>query len=215
MPGKSQELTRKLVFRLRWHTLLLTRSALRRMFWRALGMQIGSGTRLAKIRVTWPHRIVMGAQCNVEHNVYFKVAGGYSEKISIRIGTGSFIGSGCEFNALSSVVIGRSCLIASGCRFIDHDHGTERGSPMKDQVEQSADIMLGDDVWLGVNCVVLKGVSIGTGAIIAAGAVVTRDVPPFAVAAGVPARVLRLRREPPAQNESRNENQSQTAQTSE
>ena len=161
-------------------------------------MQIGPESRLAKIKVTWPHRIVLGARCSVEHDVYFKVSGGYSEQISIQIGSGSFIGSGCEFNALSRIEIGQSCLIASGCRLIDHDHGTERGSPMKDQPERSADIHLGDDVWLGVNCVVLKGVSIGTGAIVAAGAVVTRDVPPFAIAAGIPARVLRLRRESPA-----------------
>ncbi len=72
---------------------------------------------------------------------------------------------------------------------------------MKDQPEQSADIHLGDDVWMGVNCVVLKGVSIGTGAIVAAGAVVTRDVPPFAVVAGVPAKILHFRNRPAVDGE--------------
>jgi len=55
---------------------------------------------------------------------------------------------------------------------------------------------IGSDVWIGVNAVVMQGVSIGHGAIIGAGAVVTRDVPPYAVAVGVPARVTRFRFEP-------------------
>ena len=188
-------LFRKIVFRLRWHDFILARSAARTFYWRMLGMRIGKGTRLARVRVTWPHRIVIGDRCSLEHDVYLKVSGGYDEKISIRIGDGSFIGSGCELNALSSIVIGSSCLIASGTRFIDHDHGTSLDIPMKEQPERSSDILVGSDVWFGVNCVVLKGVTIGSGAIIAAGAIVTRSVPPMAIVAGVPARILRYRSE--------------------
>ena len=184
---------RKLLFRFRWHYLLLLGSALRAFYWRSLGMHIGKGTRLLKIRVTWPHRITIGASCNLEHEIYFKVAGGYQNKVSIVIGDGCFIGSFCEFNVIDSLVIGPSTLIASGTRFIDHDHGKTLGSPMKDQPEQSACIIVGSDVWIGVNCVVLKGVVIGSGAIVAAGSVVTRDVPPMAIVGGIPARILRYR----------------------
>jgi acetyltransferase-like isoleucine patch superfamily enzyme len=195
-PGDPRAFTvlfQKLVFRLRWHDLILLRSAVRRLYWRTLGMSIASGTRLARIRVTWPHRIHIGEDCNLEHDVYLKVSGCYAQAIAIRIGDGCFLGSGCELNALSSIVIGASCLIASGTRFIDHDHGIELGTPMKHQPERSAEILVGSDVWFGVNCTILKGVTIGDGAIIAAGSVVTKSVPPLAIVAGVPARVLRFR----------------------
>ncbi len=191
--ARSLVLLRKIVFRLRWHDLILLRSAARTIYWRALGMKIGAGSRLARIRVTWPHRILIGRQCNLERDVYLKVSGGYSDKVSIEIGDECFIGSGCEFNALSRIVLGPSCLVASGTRFIDHDHGTKLGIPMKEQPEQSADIIIGSDVWFGVNCVVLKGVSVGSGAIVAAGSVVTRSVAPGAIVAGVPARFIRQR----------------------
>ena len=184
---------RKVLFRIRWHDLLLLRSACRRLYWRSLGMQIGSGTRIAGLVVTWPHRVIFGYNCNVERNVYLKVAGGYSENVCISIGDGCFIGTGCEFNSISRIEIGSFCLIASGTRFIDHDHGTSLGRIMKEQPERSADIVIGEDVWIGANCVILKGVSIGSGAIVAAGSVVTKSVPALAIVAGVPARLLRYR----------------------
>ena len=187
------ELFRKSAFRIRWHDLLRLRSSLRRLYWRSLGMRVSPGTRMGRLCVTWPHRISIGRNCNLEHNIYLNVAGGYSGQLAIVLGEGCFIGSGCEFNALSRIELGSFCLIASGTRFIDHDHGTTLGVLMKEQPEQSADITIGSDVWIGVNCVILKGVSIGSGAIVAAGSVVTKDVPALAIVAGVPARVIRLR----------------------
>jgi acetyltransferase-like isoleucine patch superfamily enzyme len=52
-------------------------------------------------------------------------------------------------------------------------------------------IIIGDNVWIGMNCIILKGVTIGDGAIIAAGSVVNKDIPPRALAAGAPARVIK------------------------
>jgi maltose O-acetyltransferase len=65
--------------------------------------------------------------------------------------------------------------------------------PMKDQGMEYRPISIGDDVWIGANAVVICGVSIGRGCIVGAGAVVTRDLPPYSVAVGVPARVVRRR----------------------
>ena len=59
--------------------------------------------------------------------------------------------------------------------------------------EDDADIHIEDDVWVGTNTIILKGVTIGRGAVVAAGAVVTKDVPPYAIAGGIPARVLKYR----------------------
>jgi acetyltransferase-like isoleucine patch superfamily enzyme len=58
---------------------------------------------------------------------------------------------------------------------------------------QKERVVIGNDVWLGASCLVLKGVTIGDGAVVAAGAVVTKDVPPYAIVGGVPARVIRYR----------------------
>ena len=63
--------------------------------------------------------------------------------------------------------------------------------PARRQDLEPAPIRLGDDVWIGANATVLPGVAIGDGAVVAAGAVVTRDVPPMTVVGGVPARVIK------------------------
>lgn len=143
--------------------------------------------------VTWPHRIELGKRCSLEHGIYMNAAGSYAEGVSIQIGAGTFVGSGCEFNAIQSISVGENCLIASGSRFIDHNHGMETTTPMKLQPELSSPIEIGRDVWIGVNSIVLKGVTIGDGAIVAAGSVVTRSVAPFTIVAGVPAKLVRSR----------------------
>lgn len=184
---------RKLLFGFRRHYLPIGASAVRALYWRALGMHIGAGTRVSRIVVTWPHRIALGERCSVEQHVYFNAAGGYAGGKAIEIGNGTFIGSGCEFNAIDSIQIGQNCLIASGSRFVDHNHGTETGTPMKLQPEMFEAIRVEDDVWIGVNSVVLKGVTIGEGAIVAAGSVVTKPVESYTIVGGVPAKFIRAR----------------------
>jgi acetyltransferase-like isoleucine patch superfamily enzyme len=100
----------------------------------------------------------------------------------------------CEFNIRLRISVGRSTLIASGCKFIDHDHGfSTRSTPMAIQTGAEAAIVIEQDVWIGANAVVLKGVKIGQGAIIAAGSVVTKSVGPFEVWGGTPAKKLKDR----------------------
>lgn len=183
----------RVIFRIRRHITPLMMSALRRCYWCALGMKIGPQVRLSRMTVTWPRRIQLRRACSLEHDVYFNVAGGYAPDVAVELGEGTFVGSGCEFNAIERISVGRNCLIASGTRFIDHNHGNETGMPMKLQKENSAPIIVGDDVWIGANCILLKGVTIGDGAIVAAGSVVNKSVEPYVVVAGVPARVIRSR----------------------
>ena len=186
-------LLQKLVFGVRRHYLPLAMSAFRAFYWRALGMSVGPDVRLGKMVVTWPHKIALAERCSLEHGVYFNAAGGHSSGSAITIGAGTFIGSGCEFNAIDSIRIGRDCLIASGSRFVDHNHGTELGTTMKLQPEIAAPIVVGSDVWIGANCVVLKGVTIGDGAIVAAGSIVTKSVEAYTIVGGAPARLIRPR----------------------
>jgi acetyltransferase-like isoleucine patch superfamily enzyme len=167
----------------------------RTAWWRAQGLQVGTGTLLPKCHVTWPHQVSLGANCTLEHDIYFKYDGIWAPGPSIVIRDRVFIGFGCEFNVRRRVEIGSDSLIASGCKFIDHDHGTAPGVPMREQTAGAeAEIVLEEDVWLGVNVVVLKGVRIGRGAIIAAGAVVTRDVPSQEIWGGIPARKIAERK---------------------
>ncbi len=189
----NRNFRRKLLFRFRRHTLPIVVSRLRVAWWRLHGMQIGQAVRMSSMRVTWPHRVHLGDACSLEHSIYFNVAGGYRTDGGVFLGQGTFVGSGCEFNITAAITVGANCLIASGCRFIDHNHGTEVGIPMKLQKEEEDPICIGPDVWIGANCVILKGVSIGEGAIVAAGSVVTKSLQSMGIFAGVPARLLRLR----------------------
>jgi galactoside O-acetyltransferase len=77
-------------------------------------------------------------------------------------------------------------------RTADHDF-SRTDMPMQNQGHHHGDIVIEDDVWIGANTVVLKGVHIGRGAIIGAGAVVTKNIPSMAIAVGIPAKPLRYR----------------------
>lgn len=184
-----------IAFRLRQYAGL-PRTWLRTLYWKSLGMRVGSGTRLPRIYVTWPHQVSLGGQCFLERGIHFKFDGPWYPGPSIIIGDGVWIGAGCEFNIHEKIVIGEGSMIAAGCRFIDTDHGfSSRSVPMIKQAGQKTPITIGPDVWLGANVIVLRGVSIGRGAVVGAGAVVTKSIPEFEIWAGVPARKLGIRPE--------------------
>lgn len=118
---------------------------------------------------------------------------GYGE---IHVGTGSWIG---QYNNLraggGTIRIGRDCLISQFCTLVASNHGTGRNAPIRSQApaEGRRGITIGDDVWLGSGVAVMPGVCIGDGAVIGANAVVTRDVPPYEIWAGVPAAPIGTR----------------------
>lgn len=189
----SSGASQRLLFRLRCHHWVNGASLIRAAYWRMLGMRIGARTRLRGMKVTWPHRVSIGSSCNLEHDIFFNIAGGFAHETAIVIGDGTFIANNCEFNIKSKFVCGKDCLIAAGSRFIDHNHSIELGLPIIEQPDAVAEIVIGNDVWIGAHCVVLRGVTIGDGAVLAAGAVLTKSVEPNAVYAGVPARFIKFR----------------------
>ena len=108
------------------------------------------------------------------------------------------------FNNVSKLEIGNYCSIAQNVRFIlDADHQIKSISsyPFKVKLLQSklfeatskGDIVIDDDVWIGYGATIMSGVHIGQGAVVAAGAVVTKDVPPYAIVGGVPAKIIKYR----------------------
>lgn len=180
------------VFRVRYLNRFLGR--IRNYFYKIQGMHIGKNTYLPRIDVSWPHQVSLGSNCLLEHNIFFKYDGIWTKEKSIKIADDVFIGNHCEFNISYGIQIGKYCYIASGCKFIDHNHGTVRGIPIGTQPSVQGEIILKEDVWLGVNVIVLKGVTIGPGAVIGAGAVVSCSIPPNEIWAGVPARKIAERK---------------------
>ena len=187
-------LLQKLFFRLRFHLAL--RPRLRKIWWQMLGARFGAGTEVPCLDMTWPHQVSVGRKCVLEDDVFFKYAHSWQPGCAIVIQDNVFIGKGCEFNIRQRIEVGHDCLIASGCKFIDHDHDITRGEgPMHSLDGAEAEIVLKPDVWLGVNVVVLKGVIIGEGAVVGAGAVVTKSIPAYEIWAGIPARKIGQRTE--------------------
>ena len=108
--------------------------------------------------------------------------------LNVRIGKNVFINSGCCFQGQGAIEIGDGCQIGHQVVFATIDHGLEPENRFDCHI---APIRIGNNVWIGSHATVLKGVTVGDGAIIAAGAVVTKDVPARTVVGGVPAKLLR------------------------
>ena len=107
----------------------------------------------------------------------------------LEIGDGVFINYGASLSAHKLVRIGDGCQLGSYACLMDNDyHSVEE----REKPSESKAIVLGRNVWLGVRVIVLKGVTIGDNAVIGAGSVVTRDIPANCLAAGVPAKIIRL-----------------------
>ena len=111
-----------------------------------------------------------------------------TDKAEITIGDNCFFNHNCSLTAAENILIGNQCMFANNFVVVDHDHDRKDGKILKELV--SAPVKIGNNVWCGANVTVLKGVTIGDGAVIAAGSVVNRDVAAYSVVAGVPARKI-------------------------
>ena len=119
----------------------------------------------------------------------------YCQNGDVEIGDNANIGSNCQIFSARRVQIGNNVLIAAYTYLVGGGHiYKDPDIPVIEQGRTASGIEIGDNVWLGASVKVLDGVSIGEGAIIAAGAVVTEDIPPFAIAGGIPAKVIKLRK---------------------
>jgi len=164
---------------------------LRAWLFRGLGCSgLHKGLVGAGVRIDYPHGVRIGGRTQLEADVWLKLV---SQEARLRIGAYSFIGRGVEIDVSEQVTIGDHVLIAPGVFITDHSHNIKAGLLIDAQGCSSAPVCIGDDVWIGARAVILPGVNIGRGAVIGAGAVVTRNVAANSVVAGVPARLLRDR----------------------
>lgn len=111
----------------------------------------------------------------------------------MELGNNSGIGDYCFFQG--KVIIGDDVMMAPKCSFIASNHNHESVDlPMNKQGTSSKGIYVHNDVWIGYGATILDGVVVNNGAIIAARAVVTEDVPPYSIVGGIPARVIKMRK---------------------
>ncbi len=112
----------------------------------------------------------------------------------VTIGTFVAIGRGTTIECNERIEIGNDVMIAENVSIRDTDHVfSDINCLMRAQGISTSPVKIGNDVWIGYGAVITKGVKIGDGCIIGANSVVTRDIPPYSVAVGVPARVIKKR----------------------
>ncbi len=174
-------------------------------------LSIGRRTRLEnpQIEVRQPLQgktyIEIGEDSLISGNYYFEIPEG-----KISIGNRTFIGNS-TFVCIHEISIGDDVMIAWGCTIVDNDShsiywdnrkndvlswkkGIEQnqiGRYKNWSVVERASVKIGDKAWIGFNSIILKGISIGEGAVVAAGSVVTKDVPAFTLVGGNPARIIK------------------------
>jgi acetyltransferase-like isoleucine patch superfamily enzyme len=192
--GRMFSMSTRILYVTAWH-LRATWSRLRwlgvRSMLRVFGADLGKGALLASpVYVTWPHRLRIGEAVYAEPGCWFKHDGPYAPGKSILIGPRCFLGYGVEFNIKHGVTIGDDSLIASGVRFIDHNHSVASGRLTRTLPCTGSPIKVGRNVWIGANALILAGVSVGDHAVIGAGSLVNRDIPDGEIWAGIPARKI-------------------------
>lgn len=143
----------------------------------------------AKLKIIQGGEIVIGNNCGILDGVLIMTYGG---NISI--------GSNCSINPYTIIYghggtkIGNNVLIAGHCMIIPNNHVyKDRSKTIWEQGNISKGINIEDDVWIAHNCSILDGVTLEKGSVVAAGAVVNKNVPAYAVVAGVPAKIIKYR----------------------
>lgn len=140
----------------------------------------------------------IGGQSIIEGNLIFERSGA-----AIKIGRDTFIGNKTSLICSENIQIGSGVLISWGCTLIDQDahslHWDERKNDVSEWAKGRKEwthvirrpIVIHDKAWVGFNSIILKGVTIGEGAVVGAGSVVTKDVAPYTLVAGNPAKLIK------------------------
>ncbi len=175
---------------------------IRRAKWATMSRLTGSGTfsiigsfffgRDIDVIVHGTSTLRMGNDCWIDDRARIAISG-----VDATVGDSCYFGAGVYIDARGGLAIGDRVQIGPGTKIVGFGHSFDRiEAPHADT---AFGITIGDDVWIGANVVVVDGVAIGNGSVVAAGAVVAKDVPPLTLVGGVPARVIRsLARKEPA-----------------
>ena len=142
------------------------------------------------VKVFHPENIIIGNNVYIGHNTILK---GYYNNLMV-VGDNTWIGQGCFFHSAGGLNIGQSVGIGPMVTIITSEHdGQDKDIPVLFNDLKFAKVIIKDKADIGVNSVLLPGITLGRGSIVGAGSVVTKNVSDYTVVAGVPARFLRDR----------------------
>mgnify|MGYP001338126213 CR=1 FL=1 len=160
----------------------------------SVGKTLVLGDRV-EIRALSRHGIVMGNNISIHANSIIECTGVLNDLgEGLRIGSNVGMGQGCFIQVRGPVSIGNNVIFGPGVSIFSENHRSiDPAVFINEQGVTRAGVTIEDGVWLGSRTVVLDGVTVGNNSIVAAGSVVTSDVAPFAIVAGVPARLIRYR----------------------
>lgn len=139
--------------------------------------------------------VQIGNNVSIHRNTIIECTGVIRELgEGLTIGNNVGIAQNCFIQVRGAVSIGDNVMFGPAVSIFSENHGYENnGVPMIDQPVTRKGVVIEEDVWLGTRCVILDGVTIGKGSIVAAGAIVNASVPPYSIVAGVPAKVIKSR----------------------
>ena len=139
--------------------------------------------------------IVLGDNVSIHRNTVIECTGVLRELgEGLIIGNNVGIAQNCFIQVRGFVSIGSNVMFGPNVSIFSENHGFERTDvPMIKQTTVRKGVVIEDDVWLGTQSVILDGVTIGKGSIVAAGAIVNVNVPPYSIVAGVPAKIIKSR----------------------
>ena len=166
---------------------------------RAWRLGLGSRVQMGRNVVVKPHvefrltdnaRLVIGDDCTFDSYAYIQLT---KPEPTVIIGRYVGIGRHNVIAAKNRIEIGDYTQIGPYCQINDQGHGMDRADLLMNQRAILAPVKIGRDCWLGSGVRILKGVTLGDGVIVGAGSVVSHDIPPYEIWAGVPARKLRNR----------------------
>jgi len=142
----------------------------------------------ARVRFWGPVRVFIGSHSALFDDVIIAGVG------EVRIGDRSSVGHNSVLVSRERIQIGNDCMLAAFCYVLDVDHEfANPARPIPEQGLRIKPVVIGNDVWVGAGSFILRGVTIGDGAVVGANSVVTEDVPPYSVVAGSPARIVTSR----------------------
>ena len=162
-----------------------------RKWWlRKRGMKIGERAWIQNIEVPRNPWAVEVGNSAIDNHVVLLAVDGAENETRIRIEDSIYINRYTFLDASALIQVETGTMIGPCCYITDHDHSTDLDKPIRNQDLIAEPVHIKRDAWIGTGAIILKGVTIGPQAVVAAGAVVTKDVPARAIVAGVPAEAI-------------------------
>jgi len=193
---KLQSFGSLLPFALYWYGKRAIRQTFLRLYFQTIGKygfrSIGKGVIIDGMpEFIWPCAdIRLGDFVRIGKRCVFQ--GAHVSKINLEDKV--TINDGCYITSMFSINIGKGTSIGEYTSIRDYNHKFDTTDiPIKEQDYHGASIEIGEDCWIGRGCIILPGVSIGNGAVVGANSVVTKDIPSLSVAAGTPAKIIKMR----------------------